>query len=257
MNDLLKLAVAAHGGLEAWNAFSDLELKLSIGGAIWDLKHSPGLLHDVTCHMKTHVEQLTIAGFSAPDRRIMFTPTRLTLESLDGNVIESRDNPRAAFAGHTAQTPWDRLHVAYFSSYALWTYFNSPFLYTLPGFTTKEIPSWREAGETWRRLKVTFPDTLASHSKEQVIYFRPDGLMRRHDYVVDILGGATGANYAFNYREFQGIKLPMSRRVFAYDESQQKVPEPVLVWIDVTHAQFSRPSEQADHLPLAAAEVDA
>jgi hypothetical protein len=257
MNELLKLAVAAHGGLAAWNAFSDLELKVSIGGAIWDVKQNPGLLRDVTYRMKTHVEQLTITGFSAPDRRITFTPARLTLETLDGIVIDSRDNPRTAFAEDTAQAPWDKLDVAYFSSYALWTYFNSPFLYTLPGFTTEEIGAWREAGETWRRLKVTFPDTLASHTRKQIIYFGPDGLMRRHDYVVEILGGATGANYALDYSEFQGIKLPTRRRIFAYDDSQQKLPEPLLVSIDVASAQFSRSSDPVSSVPLATADMNA
>jgi hypothetical protein len=239
VNDLLQLAVDAHGGLGAWNAFSTLELKVAIGGAIWDFKQNPGLLRDVTYNMKTHAEQLTITGFSAPDRRISFVPDRLTLATLDGKVLESRDHPRAAFAGQTAQTPWNDLHVAYFSSYALWTYFNSPFLYTLPGFASEEIAPWQEGGETWRRLKVIFPDTVASHCKEQVTHFGPDGLMRRHDYTVDILGGATGANYALNYREFQGIKVPTARRIYAYDDKRQKIPEPILVSIDVGQVKFS------------------
>jgi hypothetical protein len=251
MNDLLKLAVQSHGGLAAWNAFSDVELKLSIGGAIWELKQNPGLLRDVTCNMKTHVEQVSITGFSAADRRITFIPDRLTLETLDGKIIESRDNPRAAFAGQTAETPWDKLHVAYFSSYALWTYFNSPFLYTLPGFATEEIAPWREAGETWRRLKVIFPETVASHVKEQMTYFGPDGLMRRHDYTVEILGGATGANYALNYREFQGIRVPTTRRIFAYDGKLQKVAEPLLVSIDVAHVEFRNSSQRNVESPLA------
>jgi hypothetical protein len=239
MNDLLKLAVDAHGGLAAWNAFSALELQVSIGGAIWDFKQNPGLLSDATYNLKTHVEELTIAGFSAPNRRITFVPNRLTMETLDGKVIESRDHPRAAFIGQTAQTPWDKLHVAYFASYALWTYFNSPFLYTLPGFETQEIAPWHENGEIWRRLKVIFPGHVASHAREQVTHFGPDGLMRRHDYTVEILGGATGANYALNYREFQGIKLPTARRIFAYDENLHKIPEPVLVSIDIADAKFS------------------
>jgi hypothetical protein len=67
--------------------------------------------------------------------------------------------------------------------------------------------------------------------------------MRRHDYTVEILGGATGANYALNYREFQGIKLPTARRIFAYDDKLQKVPEPVLVSIDVAQAKFGRSTE--------------
>jgi len=84
---------------------------------------------------------------------------------------------------------------------------------------------------------------VASHIKEQVTYFGPDGLMRRHDYTVEILGGATGANYALNYREFQGIMVPTARRIYAYDEKYQKVPEPLLVSIDVAQVKFSGSSE--------------
>jgi hypothetical protein len=255
MNDLLEFAVEAHGGLAAWNAFSDLELQLSIGGAIWEFKQNPGLLRDVIYNMKTHEEQVTISGFSGTDRRITFIPDRLTLETLDGKLIESRDHPRAAFAGQTAETPWDKLHVAYFSSYALWTSFNSPFLYALPGFTTEEIAPWYEAGEIWRRLKVSFPDTIASHVKEQITYFGPDGLMRRHDHIVEILGGATGANYALDYREFQGIQVPTARRIFAYDDKLQKVPEPLLVSIDVADARFSNLSQGQGRSPPSTASV--
>jgi len=91
MNDLLGFAVQAHGGLAAWNAFDSLELKVSIGGAIWDFKQNPGLLRDVTYDMQTHVEQLTIIGFSSPGRRISFVPNRITLTTLDGTIIEARE----------------------------------------------------------------------------------------------------------------------------------------------------------------------
>jgi hypothetical protein len=50
------------------------------------------------------------------------------LETLGGAVIESRKDPEAAFAGQTLETPWDKFHVAYFASEALWTYLTSPFL---------------------------------------------------------------------------------------------------------------------------------
>jgi hypothetical protein len=61
---------------------------------------------------------------------------------------------------------------------------------------------------------------------------------------VEILGGATGANYALDYREFQGIKVPTARRIFAYDEKLRKVAEPLLVSIDVANVKFSSPSER-------------
>ena len=97
----------------------------------------------------------------------------------------------------------------------------------------------RENGEEWRRLKATFPKTIASHSGEQITYFGPDGLMRRHDYTVEVLGGATGANYSTDYKEFQGIKMPTTRRVYAYDENGQKIPDPLLVSIDIETIVFS------------------
>jgi hypothetical protein len=67
----------------------------------------------------------------------------------------------------------------------------------------------------------------------------PDGLMRRHDYTVEVLGGATGANYSTDYKEFQGIKIPTTRRVYAYDGNGQKIPDPLLVSIDIETIVFS------------------
>jgi hypothetical protein len=110
---------------------------------------------------------------------------------------------------------------------------SSPFLYTREGFETEEIDPWQEDGETGRRLKITFPPSVASHSRVQITHFGPDGLMRRHDYSVDVMGGATGANYASDYREFRGIKVPTRRKVYAYDQNFRKIPEPMLVDIEI------------------------
>jgi len=232
MNSLLAFALEAHGGLERWNAFSQLSAEVSIDGAIWHLKQQPGMLTDKVVTINTREQHVIIAPFTAPERHSVFVPGMLTLETLDGAALETRADPAAAFAGQTLQTPWDHLHVAYFASEALWTYLTSPFLYTYPGFVCEEIAPWQENDEQWRRLQVTFPDTVASHTRTQITHFGPDGLMRRHDYTVDILGGATGANYVSDYREVQGIMMPTRRRIFAYDEAQQKVPEPLLVSLD-------------------------
>ena len=239
MDDLLALAVEAHGGLDRWDEFKTLKAELSVDGAIWHVKQQPGLLADKIFEIETHTERLTITPFTAPDRRSVFVPGRLVLETLDGTVVESRDDPKAAYAGQKLETPWDKFHVAYFASEALWTYLTSPFLYTYPGFETEEIEPWHENNEEWRRLKITFPTYIASHSRTQFTHFGPDGLMRRHDYTVDILGGASGANYVSDYSEFQGIKMPTRRRIYAYDDNMQKVPEPLLVSLDFGTLAFS------------------
>ncbi|WP_181448467.1 hypothetical protein [Paraburkholderia phytofirmans] len=115
-----------------------------------------------------------------------------------------------------------------------------PFLYTLPGFKTEELPEWEEDGQVWRRLKVTFPESIVIHSREQISYFGEDGLLRRHDYTVDVMGGASGANYASNYRDIGGIIVPTERRVYAYDDSGQKVDNPLLVSIDFSRCIVPR-----------------
>jgi hypothetical protein len=155
------------------------------------------------------------------------------MEKIDGTLIESRQNPEESFQGQQRETPWDDIHVAYFCGEALWTYLNTPFLYTHEGFQSAEIPSIQVDGETWRRLKVTFPDYVKSHTREQISCFVPDGLLRRHDYTVDILGGATGLNYASDYRNVDGIIVPTKRRIYAYEGDYQLVKEPLLVSIDM------------------------
>jgi hypothetical protein len=42
----------------------------------------------------------------------------------------------------------------------------------------------------------------------------------------------------FEYRAVEGVKLATRRRVFGYDANRQKVPEPVLISIDVNEIHF-------------------
>jgi hypothetical protein len=87
-------------------------------------------------------------------------------------------------------------------------------------------------------LQVAFPDGYAAHTRTQYTYFGEDGLVRRHLYTVDVLGGAPGANYAFEYRTVNGVMIATRRRVIAYNEARQKIDEPVLVSIDLSEIQF-------------------
>jgi hypothetical protein len=238
MNDLLQVAVDAHGGLSRWNQLKRVKASLSITGAIWQMKGKPDILNDVSIEAELHKERLT-THFNGKGIRTVFDPNRVIVETEGGRLVDSREDPRSAFRGHTRQTPWDDVHVAYFSSYALWNYLTIPFLYTYSGFVTEELAPWQENGEQWRPLKVTVPDSVASHSREQVAYFGPDGLLRRHAYTVDIMGGAAGLNYASDLRNVDGIVVPTKRRVYARDANNQKIPEPVLVAIDIREIAFS------------------
>jgi hypothetical protein len=231
--DLLDEAMRAHGGLARWNQVSSVKIDVSITGAIWHVKAQPDVLKDIVMVVDTQRERVT-TSFVGQDRTTSFEPDRVAVQTADGTVLESSDDPEKSFEGQTADSPWDAIHVAYFSGEALWTYLNTPFLYAQTRFAKEEIGSIEVDGETWRRLKVIFPEEVKSHTREQIFCFGPDGLRRRHDYSVDILGGATGLNYASEYQEVDGLMFPTKRRVYAYEGDYQLIPEPLLVAVDIT-----------------------
>jgi hypothetical protein len=215
MNELLDRAVAAHGGLDRWNQVKSIAFDASITGAFWHLKGKGDALKDVRLEVDT-TRQLVTIEFAGQDKRSVFEPYRVVVQRGDGTLIEAREDPERSFDGHQFETPWDDIHLAYFVGEAQWTYVNMPFLATRPGFVTEEIAPIVTDGETWRRLKVTFPDHIKSHTRQQILCFGPDGLLRRHDFTIDLLGAVPSQLNATGYRDVDGIILPTTRR--AYDQ---------------------------------------
>jgi hypothetical protein len=232
MNDLLAFAIDAHGGLDLWRQIRSIRVAASITGAIWFVKGQGDALKDVVLTADTLTQRL-IVDFQGQDKRAIFEPQRIVIQHMDGTPIANRDKPEQSFVGQQRETPWDDIHVIYFVGEALWTYLNVPFLYTQDGFVTAEIAPTEIDGEVCRRLQVTFPDHIKSHTRTQISCFGPDGLLRRHDYTVDILGAATGLNYASEYRDVGGIVIPTKRRIYAYEGDYQPVWNPLLVRIDM------------------------
>jgi hypothetical protein len=197
------------------------------------------VIADVKVRVALRREWASHSPFVEPDWRTSFEPHRVAIETTDGLVIEERLTPRGSFAGHVHDTPWDRLHLAYFAGYAMWTYLNTPFVLATDGVATEELEPWQESGERWRRLKVTFPETIATHNTVQTFYFGSDGLLRRHDYDPDVLGGGPAAHYVHEYREFAGIKVPTKRRVLERRPDGTPAPDPLLVTIDLSAVKFT------------------
>jgi hypothetical protein len=234
MNNLLDLAINAHGGWDRWQQISTLDARVSVAGGLWPLKGWPGVFSDARVALNAHRQQIEFAPFETESQHSLFEPGRVAIVDDGGQTVQERNSPRMAFDGHGLQSPWDALHVAYFSGYAMWGYLTSPFLFRYPGFQSEEMAPWDENGETWRRLKVTFPAGLDAHCREQIYYFDSQGLLRRNDYRVDIIGsGTTSAHYSSEHKAFGGIVFPTARRVYTIDADNRPVKERVLVAIDV------------------------
>ena len=223
MNDLLASAVAAHGGMDRWNRIHAITVDAAITGAFWQIKGKADALAKVRFEADTTRERLTM-DFVGQGSRSVFEPDRVVLQQPIGTVVDTRDDPERSFDGHQFETPWDDLHLAYFTGEALWTYLNTPFLFTWPGFVTEEIAPIEADGEKWRRLRVTFPDHIKSHTRTQVFCFGPDGLLRRHDFSIDIVGHAVESQlHATDYRDVNGIIIPATRRAYAPTGGEQIV----------------------------------
>lgn len=239
MSELLDLSIAAHGGQQRWDEIHEVRAHAKIGGAVWHLKGWPDVYADVQARILTKQPHTEYAPFQKDGQHCVWEPARTAVIAKDGKVLSKLEEPRASFAGHSLMTHWNEQQLIYFSGYAMWTYLTTPFLFTLPGFEIHEVEPWDEDGETWRRLKVTFPKSVPSHSTEQTFYFGPDGLLRRHDYSVEIMGGTSSANYASEYKEFGGIVFPTKRRVYSIGTDNRPNLDRVAVSIDLLDIEIA------------------
>ncbi len=231
MKDLLEAVIASHGGRDRWDQIEEITASITSGGELFERKGRPQTRS--VARVKAHAPYCERHPLDHIGAYSIYEPHRVVIKADNGKVIAEREDPRSAFAGHTFATPWDDLHVAYFGGYAIWEYLTTPFLFVMPGFACTEIAPWQEDGETWRRLKVVFPPSVPSHCTEQVFYFDDDAMLRRHDYNTFDFGGQEAANYASDYVSFDGITLPMKRRVYRRDANNTAQKDVVSVSLDM------------------------
>ncbi|MEV6094971.1 hypothetical protein [Nocardia sp. NPDC051981] len=239
--DLLDDVIGAYGGVERWRRIDAISVHQRVGGVLWVLKGVDGIINDSTVEIRLHEQRTWLRPAPTPDIRLSFSPDRVAIETDDPapRTVEELTTPRDSFAGHVLETPWSTLQLAYFSGYAMWTYLSEPYSLTLPGVYIEQLGAWHEQGETWRRLAVQYPDTIATHSPNQVLYIDADGLIRRRDYSVEISANSPAAHYSSDFLTVEGIVVPTSRVVYGRDANGHRVDDPVLVSIDLDHVRIS------------------
>jgi hypothetical protein len=215
MDKLLAQVIEAHGGLDRWSRITGITAHMKIGGPFWEFKGQPGILGEETVDLDRRAGNIQFTPFTDACRTLEFRidPQRVSVKARDGTVVEERTDPRRSFAGYDRISKWDALQVGYFIGYAFIGYLTEPFLLASPGFEAYEIAPWEENGQRWRRLHVTFPRSIATHSSEQVFYFDDDGMQQRMDYATEVNGNALVAHYTDEPRIFDGIVVPTRRRI--------------------------------------------
>jgi hypothetical protein len=241
VSGLLDEVLAAHGGLERWRAVTALTAHGSFGGLL--RSRLPGnRMADVTVRVQVAEQHAVFDGFPGEDQRAVFDRGEVRIETHDGELIKSRRNARAAFAGRSGlrrNLRWDALDAAYFAGYAWWNYLTTPFLLTREGLTVTEGDASPAAAQHWRRLEVSFPPDIHTHSPRQTFHVDSAGLIRRHDYIAQPVGRwAHAAHYCSDHRRIAGLVFPTRRRVRPRGPGGRSLRKPILVALDIDRIEI-------------------
>lgn len=231
-NRTVDQAIEAHGGEARWREVSAIDTSWTFHGTMFKIRLREAQLKDLHARISTTEPRVVVDPFAGRSATGTFTPTRLELVEQDGRMT-SLENPRDAFKRPRTIVWWNDLEMLYFAGYVLWNYAQLPFLLLKPGLVIEDAGTTRKQGETWTKVRVTFPATLPTHSPRQTFYFGPDGLLRRHDYHVGILSRlARGARYIHANQVIDGLTLPSRIEIKLGLVGESYAPFPALGWVE-------------------------
>lgn len=214
LNSLLQDVTDAHGGLERWRRFQGIASTIVTGGGLWAVKRVRLLRTPRRVTSEFRRQWMRETPFGEPGLTMTWTPRHVEIADSKSRIIAERDDGRDSF-DRSFNGRWDQLNLAYFNGYAMWIYHAVPWVLTEPGYESNEIAPIEYQGETLRGLAVRFPEGVHSHTREQRFFFGEDGLLRRHDYEVDVWADTPAAHFVSDYVDVNGLKYPTRRSVFA------------------------------------------
>jgi hypothetical protein len=121
----------------------------------------------------------------------------------------------------------------------MWSYLTSPFSLAVERAQLWDIEPLEMNGELWRGIRAVLPERFATHSRAQEFYFGDDMLLRRQDYTLDIAGGFKVANYASEFVDVTGLKLPSKRRAFLCNKKYDEQSDYPLVRLDMSNFRIA------------------
>ena len=183
MDELLTEAVEAHGGLSRWREISSLEGRIAVSVA-GSTPAAPKV--ELALMASTHLPLICLEDVRPGGLLCTFGDDEMRLYRKSGELLQwrNRDDLQVGRSRGGALEVEDIFR----SSAALWAALNAPFLFTWPGFVTREISaSIGDCGPV-RRLLVGFPPGLGGDMQVAIVSFDSDGLMRSMRYAAESHG---------------------------------------------------------------------
>jgi hypothetical protein len=188
LTSLLDQVLEAHGGLQQWNKLSDLVTEIQMEGHLC-LPPAPSSTIPQSHAFFSLRQQRVVIVTDDGGQRILIEPHLVSFLGDRGTQLKVLPISERAVWAACAEGNLDLLRTAYVLGFTIRNYITAPFLYTDPGFIIEEIDPWRENGETWRVLRISFPSNVGAPARVQYAYYGADGLLRRTRYK---LGSAEG-----------------------------------------------------------------
>ncbi|HET6150574.1 MAG TPA: hypothetical protein VFH68_23750 [Polyangia bacterium] len=199
----LAQSVARHGGAERWRRWRLTLAPTELTGLLPRLK---GVGHTFDLPATAEIEparaRAVFHDYPEPGSSGLYEAGRV---ALGGDALVEH---RSTFRGARKWRRWSPLDALYFFGYALTHYHALPFT-----LADAELRAW----DARRRiLTVAFPPSVHTHCAVQSVHFDDSGLIVRHDYVAEIVGGwARGAHFWREYQDVEGFPVATHRRVLA------------------------------------------
>ena len=215
---MLERACERHGGWQTWQRIWRVSLRIeSFSSPLLRLK---GLERTFSAPDRVEIfphEQKTVLH-DYPDAAHVgiFERGAVRLDAAsDRRVVAESTGHRQKFPLRSIRNSWTALDAVYFFGYALWHYHSLPFT-----LGPARLIGHRQTsdGESTGLdvLDVELPADVPTHSRRQAFYFDSSGLLVRHDYVSEPIGGWTrGAHYWEDYQLASGVPIARRRRVVA------------------------------------------
>jgi hypothetical protein len=213
---VLRRAIDRHGGWSLWARLEAVTIGLtSLRGFLPWLKGHGRTFH-VARSLTTFPKAVRTEWSEGPGKPCTAVFDHGDMRSIDASTglahAESPDH-RRTFRGLRKARRWSALDAHYFFGYAFASYTAVPFI--LPTLRYVGPASAVLRGERLSGVRVQFPAGAQVHSRIQRYLFDASGLIRRNDYVADVVGAwAVGAHLWDDFVTVEGLPLPARRTVF-------------------------------------------
>lgn len=224
---LIRRAIDRHGGWSLWTRLRSITIQLqSLRGFLpWLKGHGRTfqLARALTTFPKEGRTEWHEPG-AAPS--VLYQGGDMVSRAADGGPRQSLQH-RRTFRGLRKLRRWNMLDAHYFFGYAFASYAAVPFILPTLTYRGPAAGVWR--GEHLAGVRVRYPPGADVHSAKQRYLFDASGLIRRNDYVADIVGSwAVGAHIWDDFVTIEGLPVP-SRRTVLRRLGRWALPFPIVL----------------------------